>query len=262
MTADLIRTAGLDQLPAMNSSHFSELDPDVHVPVQSNFKYYTTHDFQDSNEIVHCTSSNHFSVLHSNIRSLSANFDNFTQMLSELKHTFSVIGLTETKFKVSKEPLNNHSIPGYTFVSQPSLSNAGGTGFFISDKLSYTIRNDLSGSLISHETLWIEIQSDLHHNLICRVIYRHPNSDLEAFMTFLNHTIDKINKENKYCVIMGDFNINLLNVDSHPATDEFLNTLGSYFFNPHILQPTRHGCSLHAIRFQARARPNPVAMKN
>ena len=61
---------------------------------------------------------------------------------------------------------------------------------------------------------------------------------------------------------MGNFNINLLNVDSHPATDEFLNTLGSYFFNLHILQPTRHGCSLHAIRFQARARPNPVAMKN
>ena len=38
---------------------------------------------------------------------------------------------------------------------------------------------------------------------------------------------------------MGDFNLNLLNIDSHPGTDEFLNTMGSYLFNPHILKPTR-----------------------
>ena len=38
---------------------------------------------------------------------------------------------------------------------------------------------------------------------------------------------------------MGDFNINLLNFDTHSTTDEFLNILNSYLFNPHILQPTR-----------------------
>ena len=38
---------------------------------------------------------------------------------------------------------------------------------------------------------------------------------------------------------MGDFNLNLLNSDSHIGTEEFLNILGSNFFNPHILQPTR-----------------------
>ena len=36
---------------------------------------------------------------------------------------------------------------------------------------------------------------------------------------------------------MGDFKINLLNIDSHSVTDEFLNILGSYFFNL-LLQPT------------------------
>ena len=38
---------------------------------------------------------------------------------------------------------------------------------------------------------------------------------------------------------MGDFNIDLLKFDSRSATDGFLNTLGSNFFPPHILQPTR-----------------------
>ena len=39
--------------------------------------------------------------------------------------------------------------------------------------------------------------------------------------------------------MMGDFNINLLNFETHLPTDDFMNTLGSYFFLPQILQPTR-----------------------
>ena len=34
---------------------------------------------------------------------------------------------------------------------------------------------------------------------------------------------------------MGDFNINLLSADSHLATDEFLDTLTQYYYNPQIL---------------------------
>ena len=149
-----------------------------------------------------------------------------------------MIGLTETKINLSTENLPNYIIPGYNFFSQPSLSNAGGAGIFISKKISSSLRNDLSCSHNDFESLWIEIESDLHHNLICGVIYRHPNTNLESFLDHLNHVIEKINSENKFCTIMGDFNIDLLN-SSHSATEEFLNTLETNFFNPHILQPTR-----------------------
>ena len=149
------------------------------------------------------------------------------------------VGLTETKYKISEEVLSNHAIPGYSFVSQPSLSNAGGAGFFVSDKLNFTVRDDLSESTPDYECLWIEVQSDSKDDLICEVIYRHLHSNREAFMAYLDIVMDKISREKKYCVMMGDFNLNLLNADSHSGTDEFLNTLGSYFFNPHILQPTR-----------------------
>ena len=38
----------------------------------------------------------------------------------------------------------------------------------------------------------------------------------------------------------GCFNINLLNFDLHSPTEEFFNTMTSYFFfQPHIIQPTR-----------------------
>ena len=37
---------------------------------------------------------------------------------------------------------------------------------------------------------------------------------------------------------MGDFNIDLIEI-SEPCSDNFINTLGSFFYQPHILQPTR-----------------------
>ena len=197
----------------------------------------TTSDFKNNYEISNCSSGNYFSVVHSNIRSLNANFDGLLQMLTEMNHSFSLIGLTETKYTTFQESLHSHNIPGYLFISQPSLSNAGGTGFFVSDKLNFHVRDDLSESTVDYECLWIDIQSNFKDDLICGVIYRHPNSDLEVFVAFLNKSIDKINRENKYCIIMGDFNLHLLNSDSHSGTEEFLNTLGSNFFNPHILQP-------------------------
>ena len=35
----------------------------------------------------------------------------------------------------------------------------------------------------------------------------------------------KISNEKKCCIIMGDFNINLLNFESHPLTYEFLGNM-------------------------------------
>ena len=38
---------------------------------------------------------------------------------------------------------------------------------------------------------------------------------------------------------MGDFNINLLNCDSHSGTEDFVHYLGFNAFHPQILKPTR-----------------------
>ena len=56
---------------------------------------------------------------------------------------------------------------------------------------------------------------------------------------YLNELLDKLSKENKTIFLLGDFNINLLNYDIHPPTNEFLDSLSSYYFLPHILQPSR-----------------------
>ena len=56
---------------------------------------------------------------------------------------------------------------------------------------------------------------------------------------YLNELLDKLSKENKTMFFLGDFNINLLNYDIHPPTNEFLDSLSSHYFLPHILQPSR-----------------------
>jgi hypothetical protein len=86
----------LDLLKTLNScSMTSNLDPDLNIPLQTNFNYYTMSDFTNSYyDIANCSLGNYFSVMHSNIRSMNANFDGLMQMLAEVNHSFSLIGLT------------------------------------------------------------------------------------------------------------------------------------------------------------------------
>ena len=45
--------------------------------------------------------------------------------------------------------------------------------------------------------------------------------------------------EKAECLLAGDFNVNLLNYDCHNDTDQFINTMYSYYFLPLITRPTR-----------------------
>ena len=209
------------------------------MPLDINFNYYSTNDFQNNDEIASCFSKKAVSLVHCNIRSLSANHDRLIDMLSDLFHPFSIIGLTETKLHISKNQIINTEFPGYHFLSQPSLSNAGGTGFYIQNHLNFSVRSDLSKTESGFEALWIEVLNEKQSNLLCGTIYRHPNGNIDEFLEYLNTALEKTNSENKPCVIMGDFNLDLLKFESHNETDSFLNSMLANFFQPHILQPTR-----------------------
>ena len=58
-------------------------------------------------------------------------------------------------------------------------------------------------------------------------------------MDYISSTIESINQENKFCIFMGDFNIDLLKIDTHADSKFFINSSGSCFFKPQIFQPTR-----------------------
>ena len=79
-------------------------------------------------------------------------------------------------------------------------------------------------------------------NLIIGCVYRHPTSNISV-QDFTNLHLDTIlqknSLENKQCALMGDFNVDLLKIESNNESNLFYNNLSSRFFTPYILQPTR-----------------------
>jgi len=62
---------------------------------------------------------------------------------------------------------------------------------------------------------------------------------ISLFTSSLQTLLSKISTRQTPCVLAGDINLSLLNVDSHAATANYLNTLLLHNFKPVILFPTR-----------------------
>ena len=70
-----------------------------------------------------------------------------------------------------------------------------------------------------------------------------PQANLERSIEIHNQIIDKIlaNKSHKRCdiQILSDFNVNMLNFETHGLTNDYINSLVSKSFLPVITLPTR-----------------------
>ena len=54
------------------------------------------------------------------------------------------------------------------------------------------------------------------------MIYRPPNTDISHFINTKKDTLDKIKNENKICYLVGDDNINLINIELHSLTSDLM----------------------------------------
>ena len=71
----------------------TDSDTECHVFSEVDFTYDSSHEFHSSQLIRDSISDHCFSFIHSNIRSLAANFDDLSTFLSSLNHNFHIIGL-------------------------------------------------------------------------------------------------------------------------------------------------------------------------
>ena len=218
----------------INLPNLEDFDIDENVVNAVNSKYYNIHELNKIKMI-----NKNFSVFHTNIRSLSKHIDALHTQLNMVNIPFDVLGISETKQQVDKDFLSNVQINGYSLYTQPSKSACGGCALYVNSQLDHHVRNDLSALEEEYETLWVEINNHKAKNFLCCCLYRHPSSDLSSFINYLTSTLQKVQKENKVLFIMGDYNINLFNYDSHTETNDFLNLMISHYLLPHILHPTR-----------------------
>ena len=82
------------------------------------------------------------SLFHTNLRSLSAHFNELQLLLAALKAQFGVIGISETR-EQAKGLLKNVDFNGYVLHSQHSNSSAGGVALYVKSNLDHFARNDL-----------------------------------------------------------------------------------------------------------------------
>ena len=70
------------------------------------------------------------------------------------------------------DPNINTDLPRYCFLSQPSMSSAGGNGFYIKNNhVSDTIRDELCTTQPEFESIWVEFEVPHKHNIVCGLIY-------------------------------------------------------------------------------------------
>ena len=153
----------------------------------------------------------------------------------------NIIGISEL-FRIPN--INNYTLPGYhALVSRSRTDDSrGGVGLYIKQNISYTILEDIT-VFIPHvfESLFVEI-TDNKQSYVVGVVYRPntpPLADARRSAEIMSELMAKINTRKRKCVIMGDFNVDLLKHHESKFIEEYLNDIISNGFLPVITKPTR-----------------------
>ena len=94
---------------------------------------------------------------------------------------------------------------------------------------------------LDFEIMVVEISKNefIDKHMMLTIVYRPPNSDIQLFNDYISDLISKLKIENKTSYFMGDFNIDLLEINNHLLSAEFIETMYSSMLFPFITKPTR-----------------------
>ena len=204
--------------------------------ISSLSRYYNIEEYSLVTEPI---GKNYINILHVNIRSFKKNFDTLKSFLSCLPKLPDVLAVTETWLKESTKHL--YPLDGYA-SHHLVRTNRNQGGISIYTKTEFTIEPINQYCYINNN---IEILTTnlniLNSTYIISVIYR-PHSKHELVNEF-SSAIDQILSDDAFkrnkSILLGDFNINLLEHTTHLPTNTFLNTMQALSYFPHISRPTR-----------------------
>ena len=152
------------------------------------------------------------------IRSISNKIDSLNNLINTLNIPFQIIGLTETWLNENNKDcfiMNN-----YEYFGSNRLDKRGGSVcLYISKELECGIRNDLTKN--------IEIVKIMAKILLLELFIGHQIVILQHLK---KRKLEKIDRENKLCYLMGDFNIDLFKSDYCDYASQFFEQLSTSFF--------------------------------
>jgi len=192
-------------------------------------------------ELSKCCDSHQYCVLHINIHSIPAKFDQLKDILRTLS-TFNVtvhmILLCETFLSDSISGM--YTIDGYDMICfNRDIGKRGGIAMYIHKDLSFTVRDDLAVNVLQEfESLFIEINNKGKKTIVGE-IYRVPNTSVNKSVERFDEIIMKL-KHYKGNVIIGtDQNFDLLKYNENNNIKMLLNNFIENGFLPTITLPTR-----------------------
>ena len=178
------------------------------------------------------------------MRSLVNKIESLEALILSLAHVPDVIALSETWLKSKNSKF--HRIEGFTAYHLPrSNKKGGGVSILVKSHLHADLIDDYSFINEDIEICTIKMRvncdlSKLSKNFVISCVYRpsSKNKDVgkfkEVFATTLNNNFFQSND----VILLGDFNIDLLNFLNHKPTEQFLTYMQSINFNELITRPT------------------------
>ena len=190
---------------------------------------------------------NGLSILSLNCQSLHSKFDYIKLLIDKFVHNncpLQVVCLQETWIS-SGTDLSPYIIPGYHLISTPHYDwSHGGLVIYLSEKWNYNIKTDDTVSKLWERQI-IEIcdpNKKLKRKIVIGNIYRprHNSRDnLAKILSEFSATLIEYNTRGHNTYMCGDYNVDLLKINSVQFNENYFDSIISSGYVPTITLPTR-----------------------
>ena len=231
----------MDPLNNVNNYDAQPLINGVSFETLNNYEYRSLN-FNETKRIrcsyifpngIKSSNKNNLSILSANIRSMKTNFATFRAEILNSVNSIDILGFCESHLTDTSEKV--YMLPNYNFFSTNVTNNKGGVCLYISNRVVSKIRADLCVKSDHLETVFADCVVN-ENVLTIGVIYHRPGTSETLFVHDLQTILEKVKTR---CVLIGDFNENLLNESDDNNVRNFVLSIREYAYSPIITKPTR-----------------------
>jgi len=192
--------------------------------------------------------TNLFNIMSFNCRSINACIDSlrdFVHSLSTKGYTIHVIAIQEHWLSDNNIHHTSLHIEGYQFIYQPCiLTNHSGVAFYLHSDFAHK-RITCMQNMTTFELITIQLQLPSYNLTICNV-YRPPRDNYIEFNNELGMLLENV-KSSENLVLVGDTNINLIEINEKPHYQSYLDLIMSHGLCPTITLPSRLGTTKFSL---------------
>ena len=205
------------------------------------------HDLEDLISVLQ-KHKNQFSIFSTNIESINSKIDElkiFVEILYSSGVSFSAICIQEAWLKKGSD-VSRYQIDGYELIPQgfsSLVSHKGGLLIYLNKKYDYTNKLKLDRYL-NWEAQFIQVKKGniLTRPLLLGNVYRRPLETIKDYQEFIDDfkpVLKKIGSTNSDVAVCGDYNVDLLEINTRSVVSDVFDMFTEYSFFPKITLPTR-----------------------